>query len=415
MRCWGLQLLAGYGIWHIAQVRALAPQPGHDSNAGKMSPATSAIIPQTNGPNLGFEPLPTPRPLFPDNALDLRKRQANTGEVCGYASGDANSPFGCRPSSTCRTDTRLSIIHCCPATLRAGASCIPATTCLDSTAYSSIVRTATTTDPIPFGTAWCTATQYPYCVQMIYGEVPIQGFSWIQCGGQPTRYAAIVSTTEANPTSTQPTQTSVTPITTPPIITPTPVPSPPPNPTPTGAIVGGVVGGLAVIGLVILGLFYLNRRKRNPPEPPAPQQPEVGYAPGPDSPPIGSYGAPADYRGSMFKSPYETPSIGSPPTSPTFNAQSGDNAGTGITQYNTPPPNQGVHYQTPSPPAGAGIAQPQPQPQPQPQVQPQYQPVTQYPPPANSGNPHQSPVNPDQTRYELPTERGDGQLRELRG
>ncbi|OBS22847.1 hypothetical protein FPOA_09170 [Fusarium poae] len=35
------------------------------------------------------------------------------------------------------------------------------------------------------------------------------------------------------------------------------------SPTPIGAIVGGVVGGVALIGLVMLGIFFILRRKRN--------------------------------------------------------------------------------------------------------------------------------------------------------
>ncbi|KAK0649213.1 hypothetical protein B0T16DRAFT_456644 [Cercophora newfieldiana] len=284
--------------------------------------------------------------------------------------------------------------------MAAGASCPVATGCLDRTAYLSLVQTRDrSVSPIPLETGWCTATLYPYCVQMIYSDVPLQGFTWEQCGGKPTREVALrTTTTTTPPPRPPPTNPPVTP-------TPTPTPAPAPSSsTPVGAIVGGIIGGLAVIGLIILGLFYIKRRKRDHEEPgPAPQQPEVGYAPGPD--PYG--GPPADFRGSMFKAPYETTSAASPPTSPTFHPPSGDV--TAIKQQYTPPPGEGgAQYQAPLSSGDAGIAP----------VQTQYQaPVAvpaQYAPQQQQQQPGQAPVYPDQ-RYELPIVRGDGEVRELRG
>jgi hypothetical protein len=182
----------------------------------------------------------------------------------------------------------------------------------------------------------------------------------------------------------------------------------------------------AVIGLVILGLFYINRRSKNKLEPDlsTPQQPEVGYAPGhgPESPPLG-YGPPADFRGSMFKSPYETNSVsvGSPPTSPTF---PGEGGGSVIAQYHTPPPVE--PYQTQTPNQNPQVEQYQAQApvqvqQAQQAQQQQYQappPQLQQPQPgghiAPGAQPQQAPVYPDQ-RYELSIERGDGEMRELPG
>ncbi|KAK4445896.1 hypothetical protein QBC34DRAFT_383812 [Podospora aff. communis PSN243] len=419
MRFWGLVAVTGYGLWHGAFVEALAPQPGDGS--GRVRAATSTVAHGTNGPAFGFAPLPTP---MMNNNIDLRKRQDEDGwgDICGYVSGDARSPFGCAASSTCRTDTRVSVIHCCPATPAAGVTCVAMTACLDRTAFNSLTATRVTSlTPIPFETGWCTVSLYTSCVQYVYGSVPVSGFSWLQCGAQATREVALLSaTTGGTETTTTSTPSPPPPPGSPATATPTPTPVPAPgNSTPVGAIVGGVIGGLAVIGLIILGLFYINRRSKNKPEPdpPAPQQPEVGYAPGPESPPLG-YGPPADFRGSMFKAPYETNSVsvGSPPTSPTF---PGD--GSGIAQYHTPPPVEQYQNQNQNP----QVEQYQPQPQAPVQVQraqqqqyqaplpPQVQPGGHVAP--GPGAPQQQPpVYPDQ-RYELSIERGDGEMRELPG
>jgi len=392
MRPWRVSVVAYCAIWHSNICNA---QLG-DGSAG-MNTVISTI---SHGPvphNFGFAPLPTPAPLLADGGLDLRKRQQSSGDICGYVSGDPHSPFSCEAGATCRTDTSISVVHCCPATPQAGAVCVAATTCLDSSAYSSLIRTLATS-LIGYETGWCTNSIYPYCVQYVYGAAPLSGFSHIeQCGTQPTRQLALATATSSS-SSTRPT-TPIASAT--PTIPPTPDPTPGTSPTtPVGAIVGGVVGGLgkshipsipvpiltspsAVIGLVILGLFYIHRRKRDTGEKPPPQQHEnVGYTPGPDSPPIG-YGPPADYRGSMFKTPYETTSVGSPPTSPTkFQPLPGDR----VAQYHTPP-NDGIQYQTPP---GGGMA--------------------------NQGHAVaglQPPVYPEQ-RYELPIERGNGEARELR-
>lgn len=156
MRYGQFALLAGCGLWHVARVSALAPQPGDGSMSGRMKLATSTVVAQTQRPNFGFGPLPTAPPVLVQDEIDLRKRQTDSywGEICGYVNGDARSPFGCDPSSTCRTDTKYSVIQCCHATPNAGVSCPAMTACLDQTAYSSVLQTATTTDPIGIATGW---------------------------------------------------------------------------------------------------------------------------------------------------------------------------------------------------------------------------------------------------------------------
>ncbi|KAJ4163153.1 hypothetical protein NW754_014576 [Fusarium falciforme] len=118
-------------------------------------------------------------------------------------------------------------------------------------------------------------------------------------------------------TSTEPeASTSTTSSTTQP-----PTPPPPPKPTPVGAIVGGIIGGLAVIALLVMGIFFYRRRK--PANGPPAEQVNLTMAQPPNqaipvSPPV--YNAQTSYTAW-------------PPTSP--EPSSG--------MYNSP----GDHYQTP--------------------------------------------------------------------
>lgn len=449
MRSLRLSILAGCGVLYGAEALAPALEPGFSS--GKVKTAISTVV-RTVAPTWGFAPLPTTGPILREGDVDLKKRQNEPyfGDICGYVSGDAQSPFGCGASSKCRTDTSISVIHCCPATLAAGASCVAITTCLNRSAFSALTTTrATSTNPIPLETGWCTSSLYPECVQYVYGSAPISGFTWMECGGQATRQVAQVKATtgfsltsssrSSSSTSTSPGGTTTT--TVPPTPDPTPASS---NSTPTGAIVGGVVGGLAVIGLVVLGLFYIARRRRAPSPSPGPQQPDVAYAPvppppGPESPPIGYTSGPLpEYRGSMFKAPYDTTQPATSPTaSPGAPYHSTPPPNDGIGPYQTPSPGEGVNYQTtPSPSEGMmqyNMMAPQqgqgmmPAPAGYP-GQPQYQQpgMGQYQQPGigHPGQPGmvppgmqpqgQQPVYPEH-RYELPIERGDGEIRELPG
>ena len=120
--------------------------------------------------------------------------------------------------------------------------------------------------------------------------------------------------------------------------------------------------------MIVLGIFFIISHRKRSDGGAGVQSQGAGYQPGTDtypmegtgvSPPVG-YGPPSDYRGSMFK-PNETSPMGSPPTSP-------------------------MPYQ-------GGNISPAP-----------------YPSPGQTGT--QPPSYPEQ-RYELPNERGDGQVQEL--
>ncbi|GJC93754.1 DUF1620 domain-containing protein [Colletotrichum higginsianum] len=208
--------------------------------------------------------------------------------------------------------------------------------------------------------------------------------------------------------------------------------------TPVGAIVGGVVGGVAAIALIVFGIIFLRRKKKkdaaanntnsqaapatyNGPPPPQQGQPQMyqqpmapptqqsspgGYAPPPHPSQDSTYPqgfAPVDNRQSMLKQPYDvttgsyeqtgvSPPASPPPLSPSPTYQSG------VPQYvatqnavspTYPPPqqqqqqHQGSYYNAPPPPAQGQPAHPQ----------------QQYQQPGFTS--------------ELPTHRGDNELREL--
>lgn len=196
--------------------------------------------------------------------------------------------------------------------------------------------------------------------------------------------------------------------------------------TPTGAIVGGVVGGVAALALIGLAIFFLIRRNRknkqniapaagpantgyNQPPPGAGNPPPQGYPPqGPQMqqyPPPGQQGgyppvagfAPVDNRQSIQKPPYaydpNMPQHQQPYSPPS-----------------SPPPQSGTPAPGYSPSQGTG--------QPFSPTESQYSSVAGYPqqgqyapPPQPSYQTH----NPQQAGFahELPTQRGDGEVREL--
>ncbi|WAO94403.1 Hypothetical protein NCS54_01198500 [Fusarium falciforme] len=101
-------------------------------------------------------------------------------------------------------------------------------------------------------------TEFPKCVTILMSSRANRDttYSIFNCYSMDLKetyflqdYPPYVSTTD--------TETSTTTTTIPP---PPPPPSPPKS-TPVGAIVGGVVGGLAVIALLVIGIFFYRRKK----------------------------------------------------------------------------------------------------------------------------------------------------------
>ncbi|KAG8358419.1 hypothetical protein FVEN_g3816 [Fusarium venenatum] len=118
-------------------------------------------------------------------------------------------------------------------------------------------------------------------------------------------YQPVSTTIETESISTD-TDTSTTTTTIPPT-------SPTSHSTPVGAIVGGVVGGLAIIALLILGIFFYRRKKPTPNVPPVEQiispTTQPPYSPSFASPPV--YNAQTSNPAWLSTSPS--------PSSPTYN------------------------------------------------------------------------------------------------
>lgn len=198
-----------------------------------------------------------------------------------------------------------------------------------------------------------------------------------------------------------------------------------------GPIVGGVVGGVAALGLIGLALFFFLRKKKSsdsaptaagptdptsaPGQAPPPGAPSGGYY-DPSQPQMAQqqqgqygYGAPVDPRASIAKPPYAMQQTTyeqnayepgfSPPGSP-------------APMYgppgSTPPP--AVAYNQSVSPNSTVYGQPGEQPQPY-QATPynQYQNTEQQPGYAQT----HPEAHPTQFAAELPTQRGDGEVREL--
>lgn len=125
----------------------------------------------------------------------------------------------------------------------------------------------------------------PYCATFTYSDVP--GYSILDCVMSPVStdllidYNAVstavddgndpggktIIITVSGPVSTVPT-------------TPTPTPTPTPTSTPLGAIIGGAVGGVAVLTILILGLVFLLRKKKNNKTQDASPDPRMSYVSG---------------------------------------------------------------------------------------------------------------------------------------
>ncbi|CCF34904.1 hypothetical protein CH063_06809 [Colletotrichum higginsianum] len=342
---------------------------GAESKALRWQDDTPSWVPpkQTiaamNMEELGFSPRPTTAPDPANVELKLAKR-VRGDDTCGYISGESTNSIYCEVG-TCVINSFYSVVGCCASS--ALTDCRIATSCLPS----SSSRLYTSGDTLM---RFCSASAQPECITYVY----------------------------------------------------------------SGAIVGGVVGGVAAIALIVFGIIFLRRKKKkdaaanntnsqaapatyNGPPPPQQGQPQMyqqpmapptqqsspgGYAPPPHPSQDSTYPqgfAPVDNRQSMLKQPYDvttgsyeqtgvSPPASPPPLSPSPTYQSG------VPQYvatqnavspTYPPPqqqqqqHQGSYYNAPPPPAQGQPAHPQ----------------QQYQQPGFTS--------------ELPTHRGDNELREL--
>ncbi|KAL1842692.1 hypothetical protein VTJ49DRAFT_4471 [Mycothermus thermophilus] len=318
----------------------------------------------------------------------LGARQAS--DACGYVDADTDSEIYCGTGYTCFFNAVNKHGGCCTTT---AVSCPALTTCFNST--DSDVWLSTT------GYArLCSSSKYPVCIQYVFQDPDHHGYIWWGCDSVLATREVWVSATNA-PSSTPP---------------PPPPPPPPDDPTPVGAIVGGVIGGVAGLALISLAVWYLWRRNRkrkaaaaqeleekNRQDELERQQSSAQDPLIPGVSPAAGGAAAYNQRSSIAKSP-GTP--GSPPT-PGY-GPSPSSGGADHQEYI--PTGLGAAYGPHPPPPGWSPSQSPPgYPWPQSPAQPTYPGQPVY------GNPVQKPQPQPRAPSELPTERPDGELRELQG
>ncbi|KAF2675977.1 hypothetical protein K458DRAFT_397385 [Lentithecium fluviatile CBS 122367] len=215
----------------------------------------------------------TPAPL--DKRLVTTAGYRSTGSSDGttlwatvtYNQADANIVISGDQYKICRAGSNCDFFTCSGSYVKSGTSsslCAGESTCSYDRSYTNLE------DTDPMTNYWCDST------------------TWAGWDVYAVTTSAGVDTPE--PQSTDP--TTPTPNPTPnPTPTPTPTPSPTPAPkksTPIAPIVGGVVGGIAVIGIIIVAVIFILRKKKHTPSTganaPVPYQPaqqhqhQQGYA-----------------------------------------------------------------------------------------------------------------------------------------
>ncbi|KAK3325676.1 hypothetical protein B0H66DRAFT_548989 [Apodospora peruviana] len=427
--------LLGYasvgGALGLANAKALKWSPDYEERRWTPAQETMGFMQALGMEGIASPPTPTTAPK-PRGLVE----RSSTDNTCGYVSGINTNSLYCAASQYCAYNSINHHIGCCDDTK---SDCPVWTTC-----YKSADAKSFTTDNGL--TLWCGFTDHPNCVTHLYND-QFSGYTLLGCGVADATdtifYSSIPTTSSTTSTSSSSilSSSSSSSKSTSSSSTTAPKPGstdPPPAVTdsqgsssgaPIGPIVGGVVGGVAALALIGLGIFFLVRQnKKNNNVAPA-----VGAAAAPPAPPVGGPAPPSnatsptqmsqhggyydpsaagfahlDPRASMAKPPYGydqniSPTSSPPPPGshspvPMYNAQT------------TPPPMQ---QQQGFPQQQQGYAQQQGYPQQQQQQQQQqYQEYNQG---YEQQQLPQQQQSPQQQHYaaELPTQRGDGEAREL--
>ncbi|WQF79912.1 hypothetical protein CDEST_04926 [Colletotrichum destructivum] len=427
---------------------------GSESKALRWQDDTPSWVPpkQTiaamNMEELGFSPRPTTAPDPANVELKLAKR-VRGDDTCGYISGESTNSIYCEVG-TCVINSFYSVVGCCASSAltdcRIATSCLPSSSSRFYTSGDTLMR-------------FCSASAQPECITYVYSGSDFNRYTLYGCAVSEQRVVVYANPTDSSvtdeATTSDPLARSIQPTAS---LTDTGTLSPASSTaaasggsgsgggggggssTPVGAIVGGVVGGVAAIALIVFGIIFLRRKKKkdaaanntnslaapatyNGPPPPQQGQPQMyqqpmapptqqsspgGYAPPPHPSQDSTYPqgfAPVDNRQSMLKQPYDvttgsyeqtgvSPPASPPPLSPSPTYQSG------VPQY--------VATQN----AGSPTYPPPQQQQQQQQHQGSYY---NAPPPPAQGQPAHPQQHYQQPGFtsELPTHRGDNELREL--
>ncbi|KAK0626174.1 hypothetical protein B0T14DRAFT_492553 [Immersiella caudata] len=297
----------------------------------------------------------SPAPTTPPALHQFLKRQNGNGQTvlvapdntCGYVSGQSDAAYTCVDrAALCVfiTASGSGAAGCCGA-----ADCGFRVACLDYDQISSsrLCDAECSTDTF---TEKCTDPAARFCGTVVFPNKATDYF----CNSLRVSTAMSADTTYPGQTGrtlvqtvlTDEISTTVRPLAT---VTATATITPQPSSsssTPVGAIVGGVVGGIAVIALVILGIFFLRRRNNKskfepvPLHPPASETTQHNFPPGPGSDAATTGGKPG--HASVMSAYSAAPPYGTPTPPP----------GSGYTGF-TPPPGQSypssAYSQAPSP------------------------------------------------------------------
>ncbi|KAK4160736.1 hypothetical protein QBC43DRAFT_112044 [Cladorrhinum sp. PSN259] len=225
--------------------------------------------------------------------------------TCGFLSGNAGNPITCTNGKKCQWEAeQVGAIFCgFESTDRAYVRCVPKSVATDPSQCNDVCQSNVfflhcTNDDTPF----CRTLAFPDGVRDFRcassSLASAQAVSWVY-GGQVGRVLTTSvlrdETTSSRPipgiTLTQvptktedPIPTSNGPVTTGPTNTQTTEPTDDGGP-PLGPIIGGAVGGVAVLALILAGIFFLMRRSKRQDQniqghlssPPPPNQPSPAY------------------------------------------------------------------------------------------------------------------------------------------
>ncbi|KAK3373898.1 hypothetical protein B0T24DRAFT_594033 [Lasiosphaeria ovina] len=471
----GLAALGCYALG-LTSAKVLKWSPDHDdANSRNRAPAQATL---GYMPSMGVftpAPMPTPAPTSPpqrQHHLDARDATDNT---CAYISGSSEYPLYCPVTARCVYNTFNSHVGCCQ---DSSTICPVFTKCLDRTqsarfttdngftawcGQASYPHCLTHTFAGPrtgYTLLGCgVAAGTDEVLQTVFSiSAPSTTSLPTTSSKSSTDTADTAGVTDNSSPNNQPASSS------------------PSSSPPIAAIVGGVVGGVAVIAVLAFCIFLLVRHNKKKtaaataPLPPKDFNGPSGQHMSQQPPAVGHYPASTADTGHTGFSPVGTGAAAhgsmydqgvSPPASPPPASHNSPSPSGYPLPQTTPPPNgfagAAAAYSHPPPPtqyqntppsaysstgypSPGSAAHPGPYPPQQPgayppqqggyppqqpgvypiqgggypaQPQPQYQ-AYAPPPQQQLHHPPQPPPQP-QTYSELPTERGDGEVRELHG
>ncbi|KZM24324.1 hypothetical protein ST47_g4506 [Ascochyta rabiei] len=201
-----------------------------------------------------WSPAPTAAPQLGFHLFGREAQHASQDNTCGYVSGLSASSITCPNSKAiCATNTFFGVHGCCdPSAL---SSCTIATTCIPSTAMSSLC----TDDACSSNNAIakCTAPASPACYRWLFAY---ESTTMTQHGCAASGFTSTAQRSYGPSSTSTPSPLVVTVTAS---ATPSASPSADNEPKQSlGPIIGGTVGGCIIVSLVALAALFIHRRRR---------------------------------------------------------------------------------------------------------------------------------------------------------